>query len=270
MNTSEGTQENQTSSEIKEFDYIEDLNKELKELEGIGELYIRECSISDWQDERILKDVNIPIYDSGQECGKIDIAEYIGMYMDDIRYTGKPQRVFTSKHNVFGAPTEIPKWWEHNEKGNHEMMECKLTEVEEKKISDFIDKNIKPSGTSDTVIGELFRAFQRIEYRAHNDGDNYFCIGSPSFISYLFIMSTLDIINWSWLYEKEFELENPLLKCWTGDNHVNFEGMLFEIKYIELILIELLEAGVITDRPNEIDSRDFTRIKKDDRDYWNR
>jgi hypothetical protein len=259
--------------EVKEIDYIEELNNELKELESIKELYIRDFHREEF-DERILKDVKIPVEQNGQECGKVDIGEYISIYLDDIKYHGKPERVFFRKrgphgtNDPFAGPKMLPINIDRDKGEPGEMVEAKLSEVELEKIAKFEKLHIKSSGPSDTVIGELFRAFQRIEYRAGNDGDNYCCIGTPSFISYLFINSTIDIINWSWLYEKEFKLENPILGCWTHGNQIGWDGMLFEIKFIQLVLIELLEAGVIEDRPNEIDSRDFTKIKKENERWY--
>lgn len=257
----------ETNQEIKKIDYLEELNKELKELESIPELYIGNFRRDEF-DEKILKDIKIPIYDHGQEAGKIDIGEYISMYIDDIKYQGKPERVFTGKRDPFAGPKMLPINIDSDKHTPGEMVEAKLSEVELEKIAKFEKTHIKSSGPSDTVIGELFRAFQRIEYRAGNDGDNYCCIGTPSFISYLFINSTIDIINWSWLYEKEFKLENPILGCWSHGNQIGWDGMLFEIKFIQLVLIELLETGVIVDRPNEIDSRDFTRIKKENERWY--
>ena len=256
----------ETNQEIKKIDYIEELNNELKELESIPGIYIVKSRIDEF-DERILKDVNIPIYGHGQEAGKIDIGEYISMYLDDIKYHGKPERVFSGKRDPFAGPDMLPINIDRDKVTPAEMVEAKLTEVELEKIAKFEKTHIKSSGPSDTVIGELFRAFQRIEYRAGNDGDNYCCIGTPSFISYLYINSTIDIINWDWLYEKEFKLENPILANWSDGNQIGWDGMLFEIKFIQLVLIELLEAGVIEDRPSDIDSRDFSRIKKDNYRY---
>jgi hypothetical protein len=78
-------------------------------------------------------------------------------------------------------------------------------------------------------------------------------------------MSTLDYINWSWLYDKELELSTPLLNSWIWDNKIHWDGMLFEFEMIKIILIELLENGTIIDRENNTDSRDFTQIKKESR-----
>lgn len=254
--------------EVKEVDFILELNEELKKLEDIRELFICQSYADDFNeiDERILKEVKIPIHQGGQECGKIDIGEYISIYLDDIKYQGKPERVFSNGRNPFGGPKEISI--SNGDKSEpKEILKCEITPEEAEKIAQFEKKHIKLSGPSDTVIGELFRAFQRIEYRAGNDGDNFLCIGTPSFESFLFIMSTLDTINWSWLYEKKIELKNPLLNVWVFDNRITWEGELFEMKFIQLIFIELLETGVIEDRKNDMDSRDFTRIKREN-DRW--
>ena len=256
------------SDKVKEVDFILELNEELKKLEDIKELYIEKSYVDDFNeiDPRILEGVKIPIRPGIQECGNVDIGEYISLYLDDIKYHGKPERVFSNGRNPFGGPKEIPVF-SGDKSGPSEMLKCVITAEEEEKIKQFEKIHIKPSGPSDTIVGELFRAFQRIEYRAGNDGDNYMCIGTPSFESLLFIMSTLDMINWSWLYEKEVKLKNPLLNVWIFDNRITWEGELFEIKFIQLIFIELLETGVIKDRPNEIDSRDFMKIKSDN-DRW--
>jgi hypothetical protein len=256
-------------AEVQEVDFIIELNEELKKLECIRELFICESYAREFneEDERILKEVKIPIHREGQECGKVDIGEYISLYLDAIKYQGKPERVFSKNRNPFNGPTKIPIF-RNNKSGPSEELECKITPEESEKISQFEKSHIKQSGPSDTIIGELFRAFQRIKYRAGNDGDNFMCIGTPSFESMLFIMSILDTINWSWIYEKEIKLKNPLLEVCVFDNRIHWEGELFEIKFIQLILIELLETGVIVDRPNNMDSRDFTTIKKSrDWDY---
>ena len=255
--------------EVKEVDFILELNEELKKLDGIRELYICQSYADEFNeiDERILKEVKIPILDGGQECGKIDIGEFISIYLDDIKYRGKPERVFASGRNPFRGPEGIPIF-NSGKSSPREILKCEITPEEKEKIEQFEKNHIKSSGPSDTVIGELFRAFQRIEYRAGNDGDNFLCVGTPSFESFLFIMSTLDTINWSWLYEKKIELKNPLLQCWIFDNRITWEGELFEMKFIQLIFIELLETGVIVDRKNDIDSRDFTRIKKQNERWY--
>lgn len=255
-------------SEVKEVDFILELNEELKKLECIRELFVGQSYAEEFNemDERILKEVKIPIHPGGLECGRIDIGEYISLYLDDIKYKGKPERVFFNGRNPFRGPKEIPVF-SGDKSGPREMLKCEITPEEEAKIAQFEKTHIKPSGPSDTIIGELFRAFQRIEYRAGNDGDNFMCIGTPSFESFLYIMSTLDIINWSWLYDKEIQLKNPLLQVWVYSNRITWEGELFEIKFIQLILIELLETGVIKDRPNDMDSRDFMKIKSDN-DRW--
>lgn len=267
-NTSKKLEEVTQETEEKVVDFITELNDSLKELECIRELFISQWSEDhiNEQDERILKDIKIPIHQSGQECGKVDIGEYINLYLDDIKYGGKPERVFSAKRNPFNGPKTI-SISNGDKSGPGEIIECKITPEEEEKIAQFEKKHIKPSGPSDTIIGELFRAFQRIEYRAGNDGDNYMCIGTPSFESFLFIMSTIDIINWSWLYDKKIKSENPLLNCWIFDNRITWEGELFEMKFIQLLFIELLESGVIEDRPNNIDSRNFMKIKSDN-DRW--
>jgi hypothetical protein len=250
------------TTEVEEVDFILELNEELKKLEDIRELYIDKWGFRDLDgiDERILKDIKIPILDGGQECGKVDIGEYISLYLDDIKYRGKPERVFSKKRNPFEGPKEIPIF-NGDKSGPREFLKCEISKEDEEKISNFESKHIKSAGPSDTVIGELFRAFQRIEYRAGNDGDNFMCIGTPSFESFLYIMSTIDIINWSWLYDKKIELKNPLLQYWVSDNRICWEGALFEIKFIQLVFIELLETGVITDRKNDMDSRNFMQIK---------
>jgi hypothetical protein len=249
--------------DVEKIDYIKELNEELKKLSSIGELFICKSYRDDFNPE-ILKDVKIPIHDSGQECGKVDIGEWISQYLADIEHEGKPQRVFNGKNKPFQRPEFLPIGMT-KESGPTDRVEVKLTEEQYKKIAEFEKKHIPSSGPSSSYIGELFRAMQYIEYRAGNDGDCYYTIGTPSFISHLYVMSTLDYINWSWLYDKELELSTPLLNSWIWDNKIHWDGMLFEFEMIKIILIELLENGTIIDRENNTDSRDFTQIKKESR-----
>lgn len=252
----------------KERDFHQELNEELKKLEVCKLLYISDSYAEEINDidPKILDGVKIPIREGGQECGMVDLGEWISVYLSDIKHAGKPELVFGKHDNPFAQPETIPIF-NDSKSGPEEYVKCELEPGMEAKIEAYIKKNIKPSGPSETVVGELFRAFQRIEYRAGNDGDNYFCIGSPSFESTLFILSTMDIINWSWLYEKEIKLETPILKCWTINNQISWDGGLFEIKFIEAIILELLETGVIVDRPNDMDSRSFTPLKLE-KDRW--
>lgn len=249
--------------EVEKVDYIKELNEELKKLSSIRELYICQSYKEEFE-PAILEGVEISVSNYGMECGRVDIGEWISQYLSDLRCEGKPQRVFSKRHNPFNRPETMPVGMS-GKSGPTDVVEVKLTEEQYAKVAEFEKKHIPDHGPCKTVIGELFRAMQYVEYRAGNDGDCYFTIGTPNFISNLYIMSTLDMINWNWLYEKELELSTPLLNGWVYDNRIHWDGMIFEFEMIKMILIELLETGVITDRENDTDSRDFTQIKKENR-----
>lgn len=259
---------NQETTPEQKLEFINQLNDILKELSGVSQLYIQSDEIDrisvrfDVPNLReMINNNGITVTNHQAESGRIDMGEYIDGYLSDIEYEGKPFRVFDFTKirkratgtgficDGFGGC--IPK-------------ECILTKEEEDKITEFEKKNIKSSGPSDTVIGEIFRAFQRIEYRAGNDGDVHYSIGTPSFISYLYVLSTLDEISWGQLYDKKVKLTNPILNNWLWDNRISWnEATIIEIPFIKLILIELLELGILADSKVIYDSRDFSLISKD-------
>lgn len=249
------------NKEVEKVDYIKELNEELKKLSSIKELHICQSYVDEFE-PKILEDVQIPVTNYGQECGRVDMGEWISIYLSDLKHDGKPQRVFNKRHNPFNRPETMPIGM-IGKGGPTDVVKVKLTEEQYAKIAEFEKKHIPGHGPCETMLGELFRAMQYVEYRAGNDGDCYHTIGTPSFISHLYIMSTLDVINWNWLYEKELNLSTPLLNAWVWDNKIHWDGMLFEFEMIKMILIELLEAGVIKDHDNDVDSRDFTQIKKE-------
>ena len=242
----------------KQVDYIKELNLELQKLSELDGIFISQSYADDFE-PRILENVKIPVMQSA-ECGVVDLGEWTSTYLRDISYDGKPQRVFSGKYNPFSRPEKVHTGWSRDKGQPTEMVECKLSDEQYAKIAEFEKKHIPDHGPCKTIIGELFRAMQRIEYRAGNDGDCYFTIGTPTFESFLFILSTIDEINFNWLYEKEFTPSTPLLFNWFQDNQIHWDGMLYELEMIKIILIELLEARIITDRKNEVDSRSFTKI----------
>jgi hypothetical protein len=248
----------------EKIDYIQVLNNELKELSSIPAIYINRSSFEEIEDKRILEGVNIKVGDS-MECGMVDISAYISDYLMVVQIEGRPETVFRKGRNPFKKPKTL-RLMSHNDgeklvSGREVSVE--LTPAQKTKIDDFEKIHIRDHGPSNTVIGELFRAFRYIEYRAGNDGDCYHTIGSPTFVSYIYILSVLDEINWSWLYEKKIPEYNSVLSIWNCRNQIHWDGMLFELDFIKLILIDLLETGVIVDKPNKIDSRCFTMIKID-------
>ena len=54
---------------------------------------------------------------------------------------------------------------------NHRNIDFPVSEELKLAVEAFEKKNIPSSGTCNTTLGEIFRAIQYIQYRAHNDGD---------------------------------------------------------------------------------------------------
>ena len=126
--------------DVEKIDYIKELNEELKQLSYIGELFIHGSYVDEF-DPKILEDVKIPIHDSGQECGKVDIGEWISQYLADIEHEGKPQRVFSGKNKPFQRPEFLPIGMT-KESGKSDRVEVRLTDEQYQKIAEFDKKHI--------------------------------------------------------------------------------------------------------------------------------
>ncbi len=230
-------------------DHFKILKDYLNDLSDIKYIYIDKWGLDHLEKEdgvptSFFDDINIPIEKSNpyyNGVGLVDISEYISNYFGDIKYKGDFSTVFSKDNNPFAIGRRMGNLPE-------------LSKDELAKIEEYESKLVKGSGKSDTLIGEIFRAFRYIEYRAGNDGDCYYAIGSPSFKSYLFTLFAIDMINDK--LRGDIEIENKKLDMWFQDS-IHWDGMLFELDYIKLILIELLERKIIDNPKNNIDSRDF-------------
>jgi hypothetical protein len=237
--------------------------KSLKEIENKDLLYIH---INDYDDEgkileKIAKRSGIRLgerYES--EYGEyVDIGEFISITFDS--------HVDKIIHKLEGRPS----YHKYSHKFEFNVDEKLIEAVEE-----FEEKNIPPSGPCKTHIGELFRAIQRIQYRAMNDGDLCWEVDSPTFMSYMFLMSQIDKLNCSSAsYNQEtgqygFKFTDEYLKdkSWDGKISVVIEDVRMETaNFIKYQLMDLLLNGKIKDETNEFDSRDFSRLKKSERYY---
>ena len=143
------------------------------------------------------------------------------------------------------------------------------------RIQKFEAGNIPPSGPAKTLIGEIFRAINYIQYRAFNDGDDYFVIGSPSFTSYIFVISQIDLLNYSSASYNEtrgeyyFEFTEPFLEKINYDGKISTcieDSLGRDADLIKAQILNLLDNGVIEDVDNEWDSRSYEKIVKER--YW--
>jgi len=211
-------------------------------------------------EQKIAKKAGIQISNYDLEAGMIDIGEYINLTQDDMEHNLyrriNGDRIRRPDHSVERFPRD----------GVGDELKL-LTKT-------FEEKNIKQSGPSETLIGEIFRSIQYIQYRAHNDGDIPYIIGSPTFLSYMFLISQIDKLNYSCEARTEegeykFEFNNDFLKqnSWDGKiTNVIEHSLAMDADFIKYQLIDLLNSGKIKDIKNEYDSRSFMKLKRG-RDY---
>lgn len=203
----------------------------------------------------IAKKAGIEITNNYQERGYIDIGEYIDLSIDELEH--KEYR------RINGDRTRMC---------NHERSKPDFKVSEELKAltKEFEEKQIPPLGPSKTLIGEMFRAIQYIQYRAHNDGDQPFIIGSPTFMSYMFLISKIDEFNYSgasWDEEfgvHEFNFTDPFVQEHSYEGRITEiieHSLCLDADFIRYQLIDLLSNGKIKDEPNKFDSRDFSKLK---------
>lgn len=227
----------------------------IKQLSNKSVFYQRE---EDDLNTKIAKKAGINITSYGSEAGLVNIDEYITLTRDEYE-----MKVYNKLHSI------KPR------KGGHHVDRLPKFEVDEKLkqlVIDFEKNNIPESGPCKTLIGEMFRAMQRIQYRAFNDGDLWFEIGSESFMSYMFLISQIDLLNWSnYSYNEEdgrysFEFTDSYLNenSWDGKISEMIEDRLArDAEFIKYQLMDLLSNGKIKDVENKYDSRDFSLLKKE-------
>lgn len=227
----------------------------IKELPNKSKFYI-EGGDEDGLMVKIAKRSGIDISRNGRESGMIDLNEYIQLTFDDVEDKLERELNKTQPRQHNHSIRTVP--------------EFKVSEELKLLTKKFEDENIPQSGPSKTLIGEIFRAIQRIQYRAFNDGDMWFIIGSDSFMSYMYLVSMVDELNYSrHSYDGEtgqhgFTFTDSFLKenSWDGKISDVIEYSLAEdAEFIKYQLIDLLSNNKIEDKPNEYDSRSFTRLK---------
>lgn len=197
----------------------------------------------------------IKVVDYYPERGQVDIAEDISIILD--------HRVDDAQRKLNGEPL-----YERSERQIGFDVDEKLKQA----ALEFEENNIPSSGPCKTLLGEIFRAIQRIQYRAFNDGDLYFDPGSPSFMSYIFLRSQIDELNhhskFAWdekTGRHEYEFTDPFLieHSWDGKIFDIIEDRLgLTANFIKYQIMDLLLNGKIEDSPNEFDSRDYSSLKK--------
>ena len=204
---------------------------------------------------KIAERSGIKVTDYYPERGQVDIAEDISITLDDRvrdgqrKIEGEPRRKFSTREIDFNVSEEL-----------------KLA------AQQFEEKNIPPSGPCNTLLGEIFRAIQRIQYRAFNDGDICWDPGSPSFMSYIFLRSQVDMLNFSQAAynegtgEYKFEFTDPFLVEYSFDGRISDvveDDLATTANFIKYQIMDLLLNGKIEDSPNEFDSRDCSSVKKE-------
>lgn len=246
-------------SKIQKLRIAVDVVNLIKELPNKGIFYINN---SKDLNVKIAKKAGIHISNYGMERGYVDIDEYISLTRDE--YEMRLSRKFK------GQKTPIQK---HNYHG-HEWKDFEVSDELKALTQKFEKENIPNSGPCKTTIGEMFRAIQRIQYRKFNDGDEWFIIGSDSFMSYVYLVSLVDYLNWSsdnWNEEigkHYFEFTDPFLKenSWEGQiNDMIEDSLARDAEFIKYQLIDLLSNNKLTDTPNEFDSRNFSKLNKESR-----
>lgn len=212
--------------------------------------------------QAIAKKAGIHISHHTMESGYVDIDEYITLTRDELE-----MRLYREIKNQ-----KTPKQ-QHNLHGR-EWKEFPVSEQLKELTIKFEKENIPESGPCKTRIGEMFRAIQRIQYRRYNDGDEWFIIGSDSFMSYMYLVSMVDELNWSsdnWNEEigkHFFEFTDPFLKenSWEGRiNDIIEDSLARDAEFIKYQLVDLLSNEKLKDIPNGYDSRNFSKLKTESR-----
>jgi len=207
--------------------------------------------------KKIAKKAKIDIIGYRREAGNIDISEYIILIYENIedrwvrKLNGDRQR--SPNHGIRMFP------------------DFNVGEELIQLTKEFEEKQIPGRGPSNTLIGELFRAIQYIQYRAHNDGDYPWLISSPSFMSYMFLISQIDQLTYSSAsYNEEtgrheFQFTNEFIKENSYDGQISTiieHSLALDADFIKFQLMDLLLNGKIKNQPNKWDSRDYKLIKE--------
>lgn len=242
------------SKELSKFQrgkVILGLINNLKELPNKHDVYMD----SYYSDAKLMKKIADRAgirWDEWAEKGVINIAEEVSITLDD--------RIHKATLRLNGE-TRDRSMYSHD-------IEFKVDEKLKEACIEFEKKNIPSSGPCSTHIGEMFRAIQYIQYRAYNDGDLCWDPGSPSFMSYVYLRSQVDQLNYSnqsfnedtGKYRFEFT-DEFLLRHDCGQISDLIEDPLAQTaNYIKYQLMDLMINGKLKDFENEFDSRDFKSL----------
>ena len=204
---------------------------------------------------KIAKRAGIPITDYYPERGQVNIAEDLSISLD--------LRIDNATRKLNGEPRYV---------GSTREIEFSVSEELKKATEEFEKNNIPPSGTCNTLIGEIFRAIQYMQYRAFNDGDEYFDPASPSFLSYIFLRSQVDLLNYSSAARNEetgeygFEFTDPFLVKHSFDGTISDvveDHLATTANFTKYQIMDLLLNGRLEDSPNVYDSRNCSSLKEE-------
>ena len=148
---------------------------------------------------------------------------------------------------------------------NHRDIEFPVSEELKLAVEAFEKKNIPSHGTCNTTLGEIFRAIQYIQYRAHNDGDLPWNTGSPTFMSNIYLKYQIDKLNYDRDSRDGFEFQDEYLaKYGRGEiSDVIEDNLAQTANFIKYQIIDLLLNDKLQDTSNEFDSRDFSSLNED-------
>lgn len=233
------------------------LIEDLKDLPNKENLIINGESLSSGKEEdiisKIAKRAGIRVTDYYPERGQVDIEEDISISLD--------MRIDKAIRKLNGEICSV---------GSTRKIEFAVSEELKAATEKFENDNIPSSGPCRTLLGEIFRAIQRMQYRAFNDGDEFCDPASPSFMSYIFLRSQVDYLNNSpsayneETGEYEFEFTDPfLIKCgYDGKiSDVVEDHLCTTANFIKYQIMDLLINGKLKDEPNSYDSRDYSTLR---------
>ena len=213
-------------------------------------------------------------YSHGNESKMLEkIAERSGIEYTEWSYDGK---VDIAEEITIMFDWRCDNLWRklqgiepYSQRPEHVFPEEEISDELKLAVTEFEKKNIPSSGPCKTHLGEIFRAIQYIQYRAHNDGDICWDPGSPSFTSYIYLRKQIDKLNHSGEYgeDSDFEFNEPYLSRFScGQISDMIEDKLaLTANFMKYQLMELIVSGQIENSSNEYDSRDFTSLNRGSR-----
>ena len=232
------------------------LIEDLKDLPNKENLIVDRGSINSGKEGKLITKISeragVSVTDYYPECGVVNISEDISISLDaridkaTRKLNGESGRVVSTHEITFDVSEG-------------------LKEATEK----FENENIPPSGPCKTLLGEIFRAIQRMQYRAFNDGDEFCDPASPSFMSYIFLRSQVDYLNYSSsAYNEEtggyeFEFTDQFLNDYGYDGKISDiveDHLCTTANFIKYQIMDLLINGKLKDEPNTYDSRDYSSL----------